>query len=134
MKRSIKTWIPATPTACSEAMMGTSILQCVRTRLKEHLSSQPLGDWLAKRVPQEFEPFYASIDLRDAGFKLAPVDANLYPAGFNNICPEDLDRAEEILKPLLVRHLGRLPKQIAILPEAHTKNLFYADNLFELRK
>ena len=28
-------------------------------------------------------PFYGSVDLRNAGTKLAPVDTNLFPAGFN---------------------------------------------------
>ena len=32
-------------------------------------------------------PFYASVDLRNAGFKLAPVDTNLFPGGFNNLNP-----------------------------------------------
>ena len=31
--------------------------------------------------------FYASVDLRNSGFKLAPVDTNLYPGGFNNLNP-----------------------------------------------
>ncbi|MFN7402500.1 MAG: glutamate--cysteine ligase, partial [Alphaproteobacteria bacterium] len=30
-------------------------------------------------------PFYSSVDLRHAGFKLAPVDTNLFPAGFNHL-------------------------------------------------
>jgi glutamate--cysteine ligase len=28
-----------------------------------------------------------SVDLRNAGFKLAPVDTNLFPGGFNNLNP-----------------------------------------------
>ena len=32
-------------------------------------------------------PFYCSVDLRNAGFKLAPVDTNLFPGGFNNLNP-----------------------------------------------
>ncbi|MBI2606005.1 MAG: glutamate--cysteine ligase [Deltaproteobacteria bacterium] len=111
-----------------------SAIDCVRCRLKEYLSRGSLGSWLDSRVSAKYEPFYASIDLRDAGFKLAPVDANLYPAGFNNICPEDLESSPEILKPLLKRHLGFMPKRVAILPESHTKNRFYADNLYELRQ
>lgn len=109
-------------------------IECVRTHLKAYLSETRLEDWIGQRAPAEFEPFYSSIDLRDAGFKLAPVDANLYPAGFNNICSEDLEHSTEILKPLLQRHLGRIPKKIAILPEFHTRNKFYADNLYELRQ
>jgi len=115
-------------------MADPCVLHCVRTHLKEYLKTHPLAHWLEHRVPVKFEPFYSSIDLRDAGFKLAPVDANLYPAGFNNICSDDLASAVSILKPLLQRHLGQTPQRIAILPEFHTRNRFYADNLYELRQ
>ncbi len=110
-----------------------SSVDCVRKFLKENLPKQELRNWIESQVSREYEPFYSSIDLRDASFKLAPVDANLYPAGFNNICPDDLESAHEILIPLFKRHLGRVPTKVAILPEAHTKNKFYVDNLFELR-
>jgi glutamate--cysteine ligase len=30
---------------------------------------------------------FGSVDLRNAGFKLAPVDTNLFPGGFNNLNP-----------------------------------------------
>lgn len=114
--------------------MTAEAIASVRQALKEHLAHDPICEWIRSRAPYEFEPFYASIDLRDAGFKLAPVDANLYPAGFNNICPDDLEHSPEIVKPLLIRHLGRVPKRIAILPENHTKNQFYIENLYELRQ
>ncbi|MEC8106203.1 MAG: glutamate--cysteine ligase, partial [Candidatus Thermoplasmatota archaeon] len=29
-------------------------------------------------------PIYGSVDIRDAGWKIAVVDANQFPAGFNN--------------------------------------------------
>lgn len=114
--------------------MTAEAIASVRTALKAYLAHDPICEWIQKRAPSQFEPFYSSIDLRDAGFKLAPVDANLYPAGFNNICPDDREASPEVVKPLLTRHLGRLPKRIAILPEAHTKNHFYVDNLYELRQ
>ncbi len=107
---------------------------CVRKELKSYLETNPLESWLKSRLPQGFEPFYASIDIRDAEYKLAPVDANLYPAGFNNICSEDLESSVEILRPLLIRHFGKIPKKIGILPELHTRNPFYVDNLYELRQ
>ena len=32
--------------------------------------------------------FYNSIDIRNSGYKMAPVDVNFFPAGFNNIAYE----------------------------------------------
>ncbi|MHB8254482.1 MAG: glutamate--cysteine ligase [Acidiferrobacter sp.] len=79
--------------------------------------------WLATPAP-----FYASVDLRNAGFKLAPVDTNLFPAGFNNLnpafhplCVQALQAAVERLCP----HASR----ILLVPENHTRNIFYWDNM-----
>ncbi len=44
--------------------------------------------WLRAQWQEHAVPFYASVDLRNAGFKLAPVDTNLFPGGFNNLNPD----------------------------------------------
>ena len=41
--------------------------------------------WLRSEWHKTPPPFYCSVDLRNAGFKLAPIDTNLFPAGFNNL-------------------------------------------------
>jgi glutamate--cysteine ligase len=41
--------------------------------------------WLRGQWQEHTPPFYGSVDLRNAGFKLAPVDMNLFPGGFNNL-------------------------------------------------
>ena len=43
--------------------------------------------WLRAQWNEHTPPFYSSTDLRNAGFKLAPVDTNLFPGGFNNLNP-----------------------------------------------
>ena len=43
--------------------------------------------WMRTQWQEHAVPFYASVDLRNAGFKLAPVDTNLVPGGFNNLNP-----------------------------------------------
>ena len=43
--------------------------------------------WFRKQWLKTAPPFYGSVDLRNAGFKLAPVDTNLFPGGFNNLNP-----------------------------------------------
>jgi len=83
-------------------------------------------------------PFYSSVDLRDAGFKVAPVDSNLYPAGFNNICPEDLRTSPSLVRAELLASAKRLGSEsverVLILPESHTANRYYIENLFYLRQ
>lgn len=76
-------------------------------------------------------PFYASVDLRNAGFKLAPVDTNLFPAGFNNLHPD--------LRPLAITAVQHgierfcpVTDGVLIIPESHTRNLYYLENLCTL--
>ncbi|MEN9848401.1 MAG: hypothetical protein RL368_1141, partial [Pseudomonadota bacterium] len=56
-------------------------------RLEAHLlaNQSSIEQWLRQQWLQTPAPFYASVDLRNAGFKIAPVDTNLFPAGFNNL-------------------------------------------------
>ncbi len=76
-------------------------------------------------------PFYNSVDIRESKTKFAPVDNNLYPAGFNNLCFLDLNITAEKFKNEILR-LAPDAKKIAIIPESHTKNLFYLDHLFTI--
>jgi glutamate--cysteine ligase len=78
-------------------------------------------------------PLYASIDIRESREKFAPVDHNIYPAGFNNICITDLTESSHNFRQAILKHSPQA-KRIGILPESHTKNLFYLDNLAMLAK
>jgi glutamate--cysteine ligase len=46
--------------------------------------------WLHAQWESHKPPFYTSVDLRNSGYKLAPVDTNLFPGGFNNLNPDSL--------------------------------------------
>ena len=73
-------------------------------------------------------PFYSSIDIRNSGFKISPVDTNLFPAGFNN-----LNKDFESLYITAIKHSLDILKtkidKILIIPEDHTRNLFYIESL-----
>lgn len=79
-------------------------------------------------------PFYSSYDIRDSGHKTTNVDANIYPAGFNNICPTDRESAGPLAKKYIQRHYGESAKRILILTEEHTTNPYYWDNVSALKK
>jgi len=58
------------------------------------LDSMPaIERWFRLEWMEHTPPFYTSVDVRNAGFKLAPVDTNLFPGGFNNLTPEMLPLA-----------------------------------------
>ncbi|MFM7506743.1 MAG: glutamate--cysteine ligase, partial [Rubrivivax sp.] len=49
--------------------------------------------WLRLEWQEHTPPFYCAVDLRNAGFKLAPVDAGLFPGGFDNLSETTLPLA-----------------------------------------
>lgn len=97
------------------------------------LDNQSAIECWFREVWQEMRaPFYASVDLRCAGYKIAPVDTNLFPAGFNN-----LNRVFESLSiqaiQSAIEHLPVSVDRILIIPENHTRSLFYLENVFCLK-
>jgi len=78
-------------------------------------------------------PIYSSVDIRESKDKIAPVDHNMYPAGFNNLCQLDLSYATEVFEESL-KSINSEIQHIGIIPESHTKNLFYLDHLAMLGK
>ncbi len=89
-------------------------------------------DWFAHKRNQLEFPFYSSFDLRDSSQKIAPVDANLFPAGFNNICEVDRNNADRLVAHYLKNHHSSA-QTIALLAEEHTHNSFYWDNIYSLK-
>ncbi len=88
-----------------------------------------VDQWFSDRRSQIQLPFYTSVDVRDSGFKVVSVDANIYPAGFNNICPTDKEEAPDIVRHYIVNTYGSQIQKIAILAEEHSKNAFYWENM-----
>ncbi|MDE3059930.1 MAG: glutamate--cysteine ligase, partial [Pseudomonadota bacterium] len=84
--------------------------------------------WFAARRAEAAPFFYTSVDLRHSGFRLAPVDTNLYPAGFNNLSPMARGRASRFIARFFAEHYPQA-KRILIIPENHTRNLHYLENL-----
>ncbi|MCP4912474.1 MAG: hypothetical protein GY909_05100 [Oligoflexia bacterium] len=78
-------------------------------------------------------PFYTSVDIRESKDKFAPVDNNIYPAGFNNLCQLDLDASGKQFRTTIESYSSGA-KKIGIIPESNTKNLFYLDHLAFLSK
>ncbi len=90
-------------------------------------------DWLAQQREIAEPFFYTSVDLRHSGLRLAPVDTNLFPAGFNNLSPAARVRATRQITSYMAEHFPTA-KNILIVPENHTRNLAYFDNLATLQE
>jgi len=91
-------------------------------------STATIEHWLRSKWQDHSAPFYCSVDLRNSGFKLAPVDTNLFPGGFNNLNPD--------FHPLCVQAAMTAIEKICpdargavLIPENHTRNQFYLQNV-----
>lgn len=87
--------------------------------------------WFEARWREVAPPFYASVDLRNAKFKLAPIDTNLFPAGFNNLNAEFLPLSARAIKAEMHKVCPTM-RGVVVVPESHTRNMFYFESLATL--
>ncbi len=87
--------------------------------------------WFRLEWMEHTPPFYTSVDVRNAGFKLAPVDTNLFPGGFNNLTPEMLPLAVQAAMAAIEKICPEA-KNLLLIPENHTRNTFYLANVQRL--
>ncbi len=87
--------------------------------------------WFRTQWQEHAVPFYASVDLRNSGFKLAPVDTNLFPGGFNNLNPEFLPLCVHAMQSA-VEKICPEARGVLLIPENHTRNMFYLQNVAQI--
>ena len=97
------------------------------------LDSMPaIERWFRLEWMEHTPPFYCSVDLRNAGFKLAPVDTNLFPSGFNHLTPEMLPLAVQAAMAAIEKICPEA-KNLLLIPEsAHSRNTFYLTSVQRL--
>ena len=84
--------------------------------------------WMTQKRSEIDVPIYGSVDIRDAGWKIAVVDANQFPAGFNNTSESDVPHLTERIAAHIERHHPGC-QWVHIYPESHTRNQGYVENL-----
>lgn len=88
--------------------------------------------WFRMEWQEHTPPFYCSVDLRNAGFKLAPVDTNLYPGGFNNLSAEAMPLAVQAAMAAIEKYCPDA-RNLLLIPENHTRNTFYLQNVLRIQ-
>ncbi len=89
--------------------------------------------WIRNSECMRELPLYSSVDIRDSGFKMAVVDTNLFPAGFNNICSHGIAGATLFIKKAISKRVSP-GKDILIIAEEHTRNTWYLENIRVLKE
>jgi len=119
----------------SEVPHLTTTLTGALLQLESHLLERQtqVETWLRAQWLKTPAPFYASVDLRNAGFKLAPVDTNLFPAGFNNLNPDFMPLCVQAVQASIDRVCPGA-RRVLIIAENHTRNLFYLESLMVIKQ
>jgi len=118
---------------CSESLSAFSS-GCILPKLVTLLNArrEEIDQWFDCAFAESSPSFYSSVDLRHSGTKLAPVDTNLFPAGFNNLSHAARQRAARQIHRWIEMEGAPLSRAL-IIPENHTRNLAYLANLNALR-
>ncbi len=101
------------------------------------LDSMPaIERWFRLEWMEHTPPFYSSVDVRNAGFKLAPVDTNLFPGGWSNLTPAMLPLAVQAAM-VAIEKICPEAKNLLLIPENHSNNAnntFYLSSIAQLRR
>lgn len=98
------------------------------------LDSMPaIERWFRLEWMEHTPPFYSSVDVRNAGFKLAPVDTNLYPSGWNNLTPEMLPLGVQAAMTAIEKICPEA-RNLLVIPENGNHSSFYLANLAQLQR
>lgn len=89
--------------------------------------------WFRLEWQERTPPFYCSTDLRNAGFKLAPVDTNLFPGGFNNLSEQVLPLAIQAAMVAVDKYCPEA-RNLLMIAEDRLEQSDYRQNLLWLAK
>ncbi len=89
--------------------------------------------WFRLEWMEHTPPLYCSVDIRNAGFKLAPVDTNLYPDGWHNLSPDMLPLAVQAAQAAIEKICPEA-RNLLIVPENGKPSSFYLASLQRLQE
>ena len=95
-------------------------------------ASATIEHWFRGQWQEHTPPVYASVDLRNSGFKIAPVDTNLFPGGFNNLSAQFMPLAVQAAQ-VAIERVCPDARNLLLIPENHTRNRYYLQNVARLR-
>ncbi|WP_219211634.1 glutamate--cysteine ligase [Variovorax boronicumulans] len=94
-------------------------------------STPAIERWFRLEWMEHTPPFYSAVDIRNAGFKLAPVDTNLFPGGWNNLTQQMLPLAVQAAQAAIEKICPEA-RNLLVIPENHSRNTFYLANIAQL--
>ena len=96
-------------------------------------STPAIERWFRLEWMEHTPPFYTAVDLRNAGFKLAPVDTNLFPNGWNNLTADMLPLAVQATMAAIEKICPEAGN-LLLIPDNHNRSTSYLSNLAQLKR
>jgi glutamate--cysteine ligase len=87
--------------------------------------------WFRLEWQEHTPPFYASVDLRNAGYKLAPVDTNLFPGGFHYLANEMLPLSVQAAMAAIDKYCPDA-RNLLLIPEIKPRHPTYFQGVARL--
>ncbi len=98
------------------------------------LDSMPaIERWFRLEWMEHTPPFYSSVDVRNAGFKLAPVATDLFPDGWHHLKPEVLPLAVQAAMAAIEKICPEA-RNLLLIPQNRSTSSFYLSSLAQLRR
>lgn len=98
------------------------------------IDSMPATErWFRLEWMEHTPTFYSSVDIRNAGFKLAPVDTNLYPQRWNSLSEAVLPLAVQAAQATIEKICPEA-RNLLLIPENHSSNPNYLSSIAQLAR
>ena len=98
------------------------------------LDSMPaIERWFRLEWMEHTPPFYTAVDVRNAGFKLAPLNASLFPTAWHNLSPDMLPLAVQAAMAAIEKICPEA-RNLLIIADNAIRNTFYLSNLAQLQQ
>jgi len=98
------------------------------------LDSMPaIERWFRLEWMEHTPPFYSSVDIRNAGFKLAPVSTRLFPSEWNNLTPDMLPLAVQAAMAAIEKICPEA-RNLLVIPKNGPQSVRYLENLEQLTR
>ena len=109
-------------------------IECLNPFEKLFFKNQvSIETWFRQQWLKTPPPFYTSVDLRNSRFKIAPVDTNLFPAGFNNLNINYMPLYIQAVQATIAEICPDITR-LLLIPESHSRNIYYLESLAALMK
>jgi glutamate--cysteine ligase len=120
------------PAAAMVPHLVTALTGPINELEQRVLESMPaIERWFRLEWMEHTPPFYCSVDVRNAGFKLAPVDTDLFPSSFNNLTEAMLPLAVQAAMAAIEKICPEA-KNLLLIPEKQARNPSYLMNVQRL--